>query len=118
MVENQETSVISLTAGCRVAIWFSIQLWSLAILQNRVRAFFSIQAPTGSIPMRAREAVSGARIGRPCNCFKFRLWNASSLSQVMHLQTIYQPRNYVFPPHVSFNALLQTRFSMETGSHQ
>ena len=78
MVENQEMSVVSLTASCGVAIWFSIQLWSLAILQNRVRVFFSIHAPTGSIPRRAREAVSGARIGKPCYCFKSRLWNASS----------------------------------------
>ena len=52
----------------------------ILILQNIVKAFFSIQAPVGSIPSRTREAVSDILLGRPWGCLRLLFWKASSCS--------------------------------------
>ena len=105
MEENQLLSEMSFTANCRLAIWFSIQVWSLKMLPNRLSMFFSIQTVTGSIPNKANAAVSETLFGRDCSCFRHLFWKASSSCVFLFmrlLQPINQSRDDIFSPHVCF----------------
>ena len=91
MFENQLVSVTFLTA-----IWLSMQLESLAIVQNKVKACFSTQVLTGSIPTRVRKAVSDTlvHVGRHCSCLRHLFWKISSRSMSFFLR-LWTSRPYI-----------------------
>ena len=77
---NQLLLLSALTVNCRIAIWNSAVLGSLAILRKVVIILVSIWASIVLAPSRVRTATEAVLSGNVWICFRNFLWYLSSVS--------------------------------------